>query len=302
MRNVLTKLTTTLSLVLFAATASGADAIKLSHALSVYLDEAGGSIKYPESVACSENAEFIIADTGNNRLIRYTFRDRDVRGGTAISIPELSYPIRVRLNSRGQIFSLDGKRHRIVQMTPEGQFAGYLDPKADPAPGLIVPRSFEIDKNDNIYILDILSGRVIVLDPTGAYQRDVRFPDMYGFISDLAVGPAGNILLVDSTRAAVYSAPREAESFTPLSENLKEHVEFPTGITTDERGFIYLTDTNGGRIIILSPDGAFQARQLSLGWTEGFLYYPTALCISGSGNFFIADRSNSRVQIFTVVR
>jgi sugar lactone lactonase YvrE len=287
-------------IVIIAAASAGADAVKLKYALSVYLDETGASIKYPESVACSEKSDFIVADTGNNRLIMYTFEDRDLKGGSEIRLPELSYPITVQVNSRGEIFSLDGKRRRIVHLSREGVFKSYIEPKGVPSPALFVPRNFVIDKKDDIYILDILSGRVIVLDPTGAYKRIIDFPEKYGAISDLAVDPAGNTLIIDSTKASVYSASPEAKIFSPLSENLTEHAKFPTGITTDENGFIFLTDKNGGRIIILSPDGVFQGQLLSLGWTEGALYYPTSLCVSDNGYVFIADRNNSRVQIFSV--
>jgi sugar lactone lactonase YvrE len=287
-------------LLLLPVPSLATEAIKFRYALSVYSDDAGGSIKHPESVTCGENSEFIIADTGNNRLVKYAFQRGELAGGTEIRLPELSYPLKVQANSNGDIFALDGRKRRIVIIATDGSFKGYLDLMKGPRSGSIVPRSFVIDKNDNIYVLDILSGRVLVLDPGGSYRRHVDFPEEYGFISDLAVGPAGNILLIDSIRSTVFSSSQGEKTFSPLSENLKEHASFPTGITTDERGFIYLTDTNGSRIVILGQDGSFLGQQVSLGWTEGALYYPTQLCINGKGEIFIADRSNSRVQIFTV--
>jgi hypothetical protein len=38
-----------------------------------------------------------------------------------------------------------------------------------------------------------------------------------------------------------------------------------------------------------------------MGWNEGRLYYPAQLCISDDGNVLIADRNNSRIQLFTII-
>jgi hypothetical protein len=54
--------------------------------------------------------------------------------------------------------------------------------------------------------------------------------------------------------------------------------------------------------VILGKDGSFLGRQLSMGWKEGLLYYPTQMCINEKREVFIADGGNSRIQIFMVVK
>jgi len=39
-----------------------------------------------------------------------------------------------------------------------------------------------------------------------------------------------------------------------------------------------------------------------MGWTEGLLYYPSQMCLNDNGQAFIADRGNSRIQVFSIVR
>jgi len=39
-----------------------------------------------------------------------------------------------------------------------------------------------------------------------------------------------------------------------------------------------------------------------MGWNEGLLNAPSQMCINGKGQAFIADRGNSRVQVFSLVR
>ena len=286
----------------FPVKSFSAETVKLRYLQSVYFDDKGGGFKQPEGVASNEKSLLIVGDTGNDRLVRYNFQELSLKAGTEIKIQELSNPIRIQINSAGEIFALDGKKRRVVRLTPEGAFKGYVDPEGVPSPSSYVPRSFKIDRSNNIYILDIFSSRVLVLNPQGKYQRQIPFPKDYGFFSDLAVDSKGTLLLVDCVKAMVFSAAKDSDSFSPLTKNLREYLNFPTSITTDHRGTVYIVDENGGGIVILGQDGSYQGRQLNMGWNEGLLYFPSQMCVNEKGEVFIADRGNSRVQIFTLVK
>ena len=279
-----------------------AETVKFKYIQSIYLDEKGGGLKQPEGVACNEKSLLVVGDTENDRILRYTFQEKNLKEGTEIKIPQLSNPIRVQINSRGEIFALDGKRRRVVRLTPEGAFKGYVDPEGVPSPSTYVARSFKIDRNNNIYILDIFTGRILILNPEGKYQKQIPFPKDYGFFSDLSVDSKGTVFLIDCIKAMVFSAPKDSNSFSPLTKGLREYLNFPTSITTDNRGTIYIVDENGSGIVILGQDGSFLGRQLSMGWNEGLLYYPSQMCINEKGEVFVADRGNSRVQIFTLIK
>jgi sugar lactone lactonase YvrE len=278
-----------------------AETVKFKYLQSVYFDEKGGGLKQPEGVASGEKSLLVIGDTGNDRLVRYTFQDRSLKGGSEIKIPQLSNPIRIQINSKGEIFALDGKKRRIVRLSPEGTFRNYVDPEGIPSPSPFVSKSFGIDRSDNIYLLDIFTGRVLVLNPEGKYQKQIPFPKEYGFFSDLSIDSKGNILLIDCVKATVFSAPKDSNSFSPLTKSLREYLDFATSIT-DRRGSVYVVDEDGGGIVILGADGTFVGRQLTKGWNEGLLYFPSQMSVNERGEIFIADRGNSRVQIFTLVK
>jgi hypothetical protein len=279
-----------------------AETVKFRYLQSVYFDEKGVGMKQPEGVACSEKGLLIVGDTGNDRLLRYSYNDRSLKAGAEIKVQQLSNPIRLQMNSKGEIFALDGKKRRIIRLNPDGTFKGYVDAEGIPSPSAFVPRSFKIDRNNNIYILDIFSARVLVLNSEGKYQKQIPFPKDYGFFSDLSVDSKGTLFLIDCVKAMVFSAAKDSNSFSSLTKNLREYLNFPTSITTDNRGTIFIVDENGGGIVILGQDGSFQGRQLNMGWNEGLLYYPSQMCINEKGEAFIADRGNSRVQIFSLVK
>jgi len=83
---------------------------------------------------------------------------------------------------------------------------------------------------------------------------------------------------------------------------LKENITFSANITIESKGTIFLSDQDSSTIITVNRDGSFQARHLGQGWKDGLLHFPTQMCITNSGNLFIADRDNSRVEIFSIVQ
>jgi sugar lactone lactonase YvrE len=264
----------------------------------IYVDGKSAGIKQPEGVGCRGNFLFV-ADTGNGRILQYTLSGESWTPSAVIALPQLPYPVRVEVNSKGEIFALDGKLRRIARIAPSGEFTGYVDTAAD-VKGTVFPKSFRIDKDDNLNILDVYSARVLVLDPSGKLLREIPFAKGYGFLSDLAVDASGNIFLVDSVQRKVFVAAKNSPGISLLSESMKEEAYFPTAIATDARGNIYLVDQNGGGIVIVGQDGTLRGRRLSMGWKEGFLRYPSQMCITENGDVFIADRGNNRIEVFSI--
>jgi sugar lactone lactonase YvrE len=288
------------SFVLFCSLdARAAEAKKLRWVTSVYIDAQGNRLRHPEGVACGRDF-FVVADTGNSRLLRYGYRNEIATPEAEFPLPQSS-PILVQVDSKGKLYFLDSREQEIGILSAAGEKVGELKPKGVPSKKSLVPKSFKIDRDDNLYILDIFSERVIVLDPEGRYTRHLDFPEEYGFFSDLAIDAVGGILLLDGADAAVYHALPKAESFSPLGSGLKEFMNYPTSLATDESGNLYHADQFGSGLAVVGRDGSFLGRVLGMGWIDSRLYYPSQVCISPGGDVLIADRSNSRVQLFSPV-
>jgi sugar lactone lactonase YvrE len=263
---------------------------------SVYTDAKGVGLKYPEGVACT-NSSFVVADTGNSRLIRYTYQDDTVTPVAVLPVAKSS-PLKVQLNSEGALYLLDGRDRQILKFSPEGSESTVLKPKGLPFQTEIVPKSFAIDAKDGIYVLDVFSENVVVLDEEGKYQRRIPFPKQYGFFSDVTVDAQGKVFLLDSVAAVVYGAAQGEKQFSQLTKGMKKYMNFPTSITVDSSGLIYLVDQHGSGLALIGQDGEFLGRELGMGWGERGLYYPAQICVNSSMRIFIADRNNNRVQIF----
>lgn len=288
-------------LMAFPAAGLAAGRTSLLPKFSLYADDKDVALNSPEGVTCNGN-EVVVADTGNGRLVTFQSDGSRLKLGVQIKLPNIASPSRVQLDAKGEIFVLDGKLKKVARIDPSGKFEGYIEPKGLPAGSeSISPVSFKLDSEDNIYLADNTSAGVIVLDPTGKFLKKIDFPPGVGFISDLCIDPSGTVYIVDAINCVVYSAPG-GKAFSPFSGGLKDYMTFPISITMDDRGFFYIVDEHGGGVIILGQDGSFQGRQLSLGWSEGLLYYPVQMCLSPTGEAFVADRGNNRIGVFSVIR
>jgi hypothetical protein len=283
------------AILLFPAPALCADSLQLRRTATVSADAAGVKILQPEGVACREKSLLVVSDTGNGRLLPFTLEDDGaIKPGTEIRVP---YPLHVRMNSKKEIFVLDGKQHKILRFSPTGDSLGYFELTGLPAPTAWIPKNFAIDANDNLYLLDIFSARVIIAGPDAKVQRQIPLPAIDGFISDVAVDPQGTIYLLSSVHAAIFAAARDAAAFTLLTKDLKDQVLFPTSLAVDKK-YIFVVDQNGGGVVVLGKDGSFKGRTLRMGWKDGELRYPADICINDKGQVFIADRGNNLVEIY----
>jgi sugar lactone lactonase YvrE len=281
-----------------AAAAAPARALNLQRV--IYVDSTDGALNRPEGLACDAKGNVIVADTGNARLLTYRWRDGMLDGGTVTKMPQLGYPFRVQIDSKGFVLALDRRTRRIVKVDGEGTFAGYLDVKG--APTAVTAAAFKLDAADAVYVLDVVAGKVWVAGADGALTRELPLPKGARGITDVAVDATGKVYVVDAVAAVVYVAEPADKAFKALSASLKEAMSFPTYLAPDNRGKLFVVDQHGNAVVRLGIDGTLQGRDLALGAVEGALSYPAQLCVAPDGDVFVADRNNNRVQIFALPR
>ena len=287
-----------LALAALAAAPGPARAAGLTFQLDITIDDKEEPLRAPEGVACSDKGVLVVADTGNGRLLTYTYRDGRIGGGTPVKIAEATYPVRVQIDSRGDVLVLDRRTRRIVRVDAAGKFAGTVELRADSGPPSVVPLAFKLDAADNLYVLDVAARRVVVAGPDGRVNRILPLPKDGEEFTDVAVDLAGRILALDSVGARLWAADKAATTFKAIGESLKDRVSFPIYVT-EAQGVLYLADQNGHGLVVLGADGTFLRRELDMGWIKGKVYYPAQLCVSGEGLVFVADRANNRVQAFS---
>jgi sugar lactone lactonase YvrE len=276
-----------------------AQSVVLVHEGTIYADANDVALKAPEGVACTDSGHLVVADTGNQRLLLYTFQDGRLRGGNEVKLAQLTAPLRVQIAANGEVFALDWKTRKIVRVAADGSFGGTVEPTGVKGPPVVTPASFKLDASGNtIYVLDGKEHRVLVLERTGAARAEVPLP-REGIFTDVAVDAGGTIYAVDAVNAVIWAAEKGAPAFKALTQGMKDRMSFPSYLTAS-KGKLFVVDQNGNGVVILGIDGSYQGRQLSIGWSEGLVNYPAQLCLTDAGAVFLADRFNNRVQTFSI--
>jgi len=287
---------TALLLAVTPATAAAAS-IGFKHQKTIYGDDKEAPLRFPEGVACDDNGSIVIADSGNGRLLTFSWKDGALTGGAPLPVAQLAQPVRVQIDSRGNVLVLDRKARKIGRVDPKGAFGGWVEITGVSS---VVPVSFRIGPSDQIHVLDVAGRRALVLDGAGKVAREIGLPSEGQFV-DIAVDGAGNLYVLDAVGAVLWKAEAGARSFQPAGKPFKDRVAFPAYVAF-AAGRIYVVDQNGSGIAVFGVDGSYLGRELTMGASEGTVYYPAQICLNERGDAFVADRQNHRVQVFAMPR
>lgn len=121
------------------------------------------------------------------------------------------------------------------------------------------------------------------------YRRILRdFPDQTTLVtlSQQMVGSATN------------TPPTFVLAFGNSGSNSQNNLAFPGGITVDNAGFVYVSDTHNNRIQKFTSRGDYVTQWGAKGTGPGFFDYPQGIISDRSGHLYVADTHNHRIQKF----
>ncbi len=173
------------------------------------------------------------------------------------------------------------------------------------------------DSKDRVYVYNRGEHPVMVFDADGRFLNawgEGRFGRPHG----IWVGPDDMLYLSDDEDHTVCKFTPEGEllltlgsSGSPSETDVKNNdyrtiaqpagpFNLPTNLALSPTGEMYVTDGYGNaRVHKFSADGEFLFSWGELGDGPGEFHLPHGISVDGQGRVFVADRENSRLQIFT---
>lgn len=255
------------------------------------------SICSPYGVALDSTGNLYIADTCNHRVRKVAASTGIITtvagNGTAAftgdngpaSAASLNYPVRVLVDSTGNLYIADNSNHRIrkvaaasgIVTTVAGNgtatFAGDSDTATSAS--LYSPYDVSLDSAGNLYIADQGNNRI----------RKVA-------------AESGIITTVAGNGSATFAGDNDAATTASL--------KYPVGVAVDSADNLYISDFGNNRIRkVTAASGVITTvAGNGLGGFSGdggaaisaSLYYPSGLTIDSAGNLYIADRYNHRIR------
>ena len=233
----------------------------------------------------------------------------------------LSLPEGVALDSNGNLFVADSGQFGVKMIAPNGtptNIAGYVD-AGGPTPGPALdsmfssPRAVAVDSSGNVYIADSGSNMIakVTSGTLSIFTSSVSSP------SGLAVDSSGNVYVADTGHhqvkkftpggsATVIAGTGTAgapTAGTATSSTLRS----PGGVAVDSSGNVYIADTgnhriekvtSGGTLSIIAGTGSSGAPTAGVA-TSSTLNTPGGVAVDSSGNVYIADTNNHRIEKVT---
>lgn len=243
-----------------------------------------GALNGPDNLAVDLRGNVYVADRDNNRIQKFTSTGRFLTvlgrnggdGTAGVGSGEFNHPRGVTTDGLGNLYVADTANNRIEKFGPDGRFQarfgrGGGDGTAGRARGEFTdPRGLATDPAGNLYVADHGNNRVQKLDSNG------RFLAVWG------------------RNGGEGSSGRGPAQFTR-----------PRGVAIDSAGHLFVADKNNNRVQEFGADGQFMRKwgrnggDGSAGLGSGEFNTPYSVAVDRSGQVYVADTGNNRIQAFS---
>lgn len=211
---------------------------------------------------------------------------------------EFSCPFGVSYNQESEIIVSDSSNTRIqVFDGKNGHFSRTWGSRGSADGQFNAPRGICVDEEDNVYIADQVNQNVQIFKPDGTFLRKIGSPKQFDNPNDVAISPAGEILVVECgqcPRVQIFDYYGNFLRKFGKSGSGPAEFNYPHGIVIDSNGDIVVADYRANRIQFFNARGEF-SKEISN--TNG-LQRALGIAINKQGQVLVVDNSNERVQVY----
>ncbi len=216
---------------------------------------------------------------GNILLLSYKWEVR----GTSYSI--------IRCNFRGEVIS------RFEPQNLPSDFSGFLPIRI-------------IYREDRLYLVDKSQMKVVVTDMSGAYLKGYDLAALIRLdekkraqtgIAGFSVDKEGNILFTIPVLFQAYklSPDRKIAAFGQRG-SAPGRFNIVGGIVSDDKGYLYLTDTLRCVVMVFDKDFKFLKEFGYRGFGPGNLIAPMELTVDNRDRIYVSQSARRGVSVFQV--
>ncbi len=254
--------------------------------------------------------EVYISDTGNNRIDVFNSAGKFLRmfGSTGAGNGQLNSPNGLTVDLSGNVWVADLGNGRVEEFSLSGTYLSQFGTKGSGAGQFIEPTGVAISQGE-LFVTDYGNDRVEEFSPQGVYLEEFgtkgsepgELKEPEGIASseitgDLYVSDYGNSRIEEFSPAGKFLT-----TFGGWGEQIGG-LQGPTGLTVGPTGKIYVASEYGAHIDEwLPPEAGGQRMLYSFQFGEegsggGQFNLPAKVTIDGSGNAWITDYYNNRIE------
>ena len=219
----------------------------------------------------------------------------------AFSIYGVNAPTGVAVNADGsriyatqtegqtKVIAFDGSGNPVAELTPPADITGNHVPvyvAVSPVSG-------------DVYVTDRASGDIYVYAPDGTFKETFNPGATLKGWAPLGIAfDAKGSMYVTNLGAPFQAVHRFGPDGTLTATYGKPNqFNFPNGVAVDTAGYVYVTDSNNGRMVVFAPDGT-EAATIKRGAAQADLGLPRGNAVDSEGRVYVADVAAQSVQVY----
>jgi DNA-binding beta-propeller fold protein YncE len=162
-----------------------------------------------------------------------------------------------------------------------------------------------VDRDDNVWVFNRGAHPIVQFDKDGNFLQEFAEPQIVS-AHGIKVDPEGNIWAVDVKGHAILKFNPAGRLLavlgglrTPGNNDAKENFNEPTALAFAANGDFFVADGyKNARVVKYTKDGEYIRHWGRPGQGDGEFNLVHDVCLDALGRVYVADRANSRVQIF----
>lgn len=258
----------------------------------------------PQAIAAGPEGHLFVADTGNNRIIRFTPDGRfvDSVGGFGFQQQQFDRPLDISAKNGLDIFVADYNNERIERYDKNLNPISSLrpDPRLPERLQFGFPSSVDISKHGELFIADTENNRILKINTFGT--PELSFGDFNwgeGRLEHpvkIEVTPWDMVYVADQQSNRIVVFDYYGNYVTHFGD---DKLKAPNGLAWQGRGRLLVADTGHHRVVI------FDAKhQPIFSWGHrgdklGAFNEPVDVCALDK-QIYVLEARNARVQVFEI--
>jgi gliding motility-associated-like protein len=240
----------------------------------------------------------------------------------AAASASFNVPTGITIDAAGNLYVSDTENNEIREISTSGQVTTF----AGAAAKFSAPGGLCVDAQQNLYVADAGNNLIKKITPAGVVSvfagsgaaginNGVGATASFNQPSDVVADPSGNIYVVDAGNNVIRKITPgglvttfAGSGVAGAGNGLGTMATFnaPKGITIDQNGNLYVTDSGNNLIRIITPAaqvstiaGSGATGDANGQGTNATFLHPGGLTVNQMGNFYIADVLNNQIRELT---